>query len=192
VTEGAIEIRPVTADRWDDLERLFGPRGACAGCWCMWWRRTRAEFNRGLGPGNRAALRRIVKRGEIPGLIAYVDGVPTGWVCVGPRRVFGGLARSRLLAPLDDTPVWSVVCFFVARGGRRRGLTVWLLRAAVDFARACGAGVVEGYPVDPRGAGLPTTSVYTGVVAAFQQAGFTRAGGRSPSRPIMRCDAGTA
>jgi GNAT superfamily N-acetyltransferase len=184
---GAIEIRPVTADRWDDLEQLFGPRGACAGCWCMWWRLTRAEFARGQGRANRSALRRIVQRGEIPGLMAYVDGVPAGWVSVAPRPVFGALARSRLLAPLDDVPVWSIVCFFIARPYRRSNLTVWLLRAALDFAQACGATVVEGYPVDPRGKTVLATSVYTGTLSAFLQAGFKQAGGRSPSRPIMRC-----
>ena len=184
---GAIEIRPADPPRWGDLERLFGPRGACAGCWCMWWRLTRAEFNRGQGDGNRAGLRRIVRRGEIPGLIGYVDGVPAGWVCVAPRQAFGALGRSRVLAPLDETPVWSVVCFFVARPYRRQGLTVWLLRAAVDFARAYGATVVEGYPIDPRGKGYPDTYAYTGTLSAFLQAGFAQAGRRSASRPIMRC-----
>jgi GNAT superfamily N-acetyltransferase len=185
---GAIDIRLADASTWRDLERLFGPRGACAGCWCMWWRLTRAEFNRGQGDGNRAALRRIVRKGEIPGLIAYVDGVPTGWVCVAPRQVFGALGRSRVLAPLDETPVWSVVCFYVSRPHRRRGLTVWLLRAAVDFARMQGATVVEGYPVDPRGKEYPAPYAYTGTISAFRQAGFTQAGRRSASRPIMRCN----
>jgi GNAT superfamily N-acetyltransferase len=181
------DVKPVTPDRWPDLAALFGPRGACAGCWCMFWKRTGAEFRRGKGEGNRRALRTVVRRGDVPGLIAYADGVPVGWCAVEPRERFAGLARSRVLAPVDDAPVWSVPCFFVARGWRRRGVTVALLRAAASHAASRGGRLLEGYPIAPkRGGKIADAFAWTGLVGAFEQAKFEEVARRSPTRPIMR------
>ena len=108
-------VHPLTAGRWDDLVTLFGPRGACAGCWCMWWRRPAAEFRADKGDGNRRALRRLVDAGDVPGLIAYVGGEPAGWLALAPRECYVRFERSRTLAPGDAEPVWSVTCVFVAR-----------------------------------------------------------------------------
>jgi GNAT superfamily N-acetyltransferase len=178
-------IRPLTPDRWRDLETLFGNKGACAGCWCMWWRLPHAQWLKQKGPGNRTAMRRIVKAGEVPGLLAYADGSPVGWCALGSRADYPRLATSRTLKPIDDQPVWSITCFFVARAFRRRGVTVELLKAAVDFARRRGAGIVEGYPVEPK-KNQPDVFVYTGLASAFLKAGFEEAARRSPSRPMMR------
>jgi len=179
-------IFPVTPDRWDDFEKLFGPRGACAGCWCMFWKLSRKEFDAGQGDANRLAQNAIIASGRTPGLIAYVDDVPAGWIAVEPRAEYGGLARSRVLAPLDDTPVWSVSCFFVDKKFRRQGLTVALLKAAVEYVKLKGGKVVEGYPVETKDEKAPPAFIYTGTASAFQQAGFTEAGRRSEKRPIMR------
>jgi hypothetical protein len=122
-----ISIHPVTPRRWPDLEALFGPRGACAGCWCMFWRLPRKDFEAGSGNFNRAAFKGIIDSGETPGLIAYHQDKPAGWICIGPRANFPVLDRSRVLKPVDERPVWSVVCFFVARPFRRQGITVSLL-----------------------------------------------------------------
>ncbi|MFN2431656.1 MAG: GNAT family N-acetyltransferase [Gemmatimonadota bacterium] len=151
----SLEIHLATPERWRDFARLFGERGACGGCWCMWWRRPRSEFTRGKGDGNRRAMRRIFAAGEVPGLLAYAGGEPVGWCAVAPRERYPVLGRSRTLKPVDAEPVWSVVCFFVARPWRRSGVTVRLLDAAVEFAAERGATVVEGYPVDPRSGSLP-------------------------------------
>jgi GNAT superfamily N-acetyltransferase len=183
---GAVSIHPVTPERWPDLERLFGERGACAGCWCMYWRLPRRELDRQKGEGNRRALRRLVRDGPAPGLIAYVAGEPVAWCAVGPRDGYPTLNRSRVLKPVDARPVWSVVCFFVQRGARGRGLTPALLRAAAAFARRNGADLLEGYPVDPGGRPYPPTFAYTGLLSAFRRAGFREAARRSPTRPIMR------
>ncbi|GAB4506196.1 MAG: GNAT family N-acetyltransferase [Anaerolineales bacterium] len=179
-------LHPLTPERWHDFEALFGPRGACGGCWCMWWRLTRAEFDRMKGEGNREAMRALVESVRVPGILAYAGGMPVGWCSVAPREEFGALARSRVLRPVDDAPVWSVVCFFVDKAHRRRGLTVALLRAAVDYAAAHGATVVEGYPTDPKKADAPAAFLYTGTVSAFRKAGFVEVARGSPSRPIMR------
>ncbi len=181
------EFHPLTPDRWDDFEQLFGPRGACAGCWCMFWKLTRKDFEAMQGETNRQAQKTIVASGQIPGLLAYVDGVPAGWIAVEPRSEYSGLARSRILAPLDETPVWSVPCFFVDKKYRGRGLTVALLKAVVEYVKSKGGKVVEGYPVEPREGGkMPPVFVYTGLASAYTQAGFVEAGRRSETRPIMR------
>lgn len=181
-----VECHPLTPDRWPDLEALFGPRGACGGCWCMWWRIPRAQFEEQKGEGNRRMMQALVEGGKIPGILAYLDGRPVGWCALAPREEYPTLARSRILRPVDDRPVWSVTCFFVAREARGMGLTVRLLEAAVAYARSQGAGVVEGYPVDTGGARRPAPFVYTGLASAFRQAGFVEVARRSPTRPIMR------
>lgn len=181
-----IAIEPATRDRWPDLATLFGARGACGGCWCMYWRQTGAEFAARRGERNRQALRRLARSDDPPGLLAYVDGEPAGWIAVAPRDDYRRLERSRILKPVDDRPgVWSVPCFFVARPYRRRGLTVALLRAAVVFAAGRGARIVEGYPVEPVGM-KPDVFVYTGLASAFRKAGFREVTRRSPTRPVMR------
>jgi GNAT superfamily N-acetyltransferase len=182
----ALEYHPLTPERWKDLETLFGARGACGGCWCMWWRLARSEFNRGKGAANRRAMKRIVDSGEIPGILAYAGDEPVAWCAVAPRERFGGLARSRILARVDERPVWSIVCFFVAKPWRRRGVTSRLIEAAAKYARKQGARLVEGYPVAPRKGEMPDAFAYTGLPSAFEQAGFREVLRRSPTRPIMR------
>jgi GNAT superfamily N-acetyltransferase len=180
-----VSVEPLTAARWADLERLFGTKGACGGCWCTWWRQSRAEYRANSGDPNRRALKAIVDAGTVPGLLAYADGEPVGWVAVQPRSEYAALARSRTLAPVDDAPVWSVTCFFVAKTWRGRGLMRKLLDGAVAHARAHGATIVEGYPVESSSA-LPAAFVYTGVPAVFEAGGFEEVARRSRTKPIYR------
>jgi GNAT superfamily N-acetyltransferase len=186
MSDSGLVYQPVTPDRWGDFETLFGPRGACGGCWCMWWRVKRSIFDAQKGEGNRLIMRAIIASGEVPGLLAYDSGEPVGWCSIAPRTTFPVLGRSRILKPVDDRSVWSVVCFFIEKGHRRQGLSVGLLRAAVDYAKENGAEIVEGYPVEPKGASAPDVFVFTGLVEAFRQAGFVEVLRRSPTRPIMR------
>jgi hypothetical protein len=118
----SVEIHPATRDRWKDLVALFGPNGAYANCWCMWWRMRSGEFDRTTPRAKRDALRRVVSSGRTPGLLAYRDGEAAGWVSVAPREEFGRLERSRTLKRVDDEPVWSIVCFFIHRGHRSGGV----------------------------------------------------------------------
>ncbi len=186
IAMAGVTCRPATPDRWADLEGLFGPRGACAGCWCMYWRREHREFQAGKGEENREALRALVGSSESPGLLAYLDGQTAGWCSVGPRRAYPRLARSRILAPVDDEQVWSVVCLFVARPHRRRGLSVALLRCASAYAGEHGASILEGYPVEPGERKTADAFAWTGIASAYRRAGFTEVTRRSPTRPIMR------
>jgi GNAT superfamily N-acetyltransferase len=182
-----LSIQLATAERWSDIERLFGPKGACGGCWCMTWRLGRGEFERGKGDGNRAAFQAIVASGAVPGVIAYDGGEPVGWCAVAPRAGYPALARSRVLAPVDDAPVWSITCLFVVKRLRRKGVSAALLRAAAELAFSRGGEIVEGYPVDPgAGRSQPDVFVWTGLASAFLTAGFTEVARRSPTRPIMR------
>jgi len=184
-------VHPLTPDCWADLERLFGPRGACAGCWCMWWRLPAATWRAQRGEGNHRAFREVVRRGPPPGLLAYAEGEPVGWCALAPRAVYVRLATSRTLQPVDDRPVWSVVCFFVARTWRGRGVSRALLEAAKDYARAAEARCLEGYPVEP-GRRQADAFVYSGLASAFRRAGFVEVARRSPTRPIMRCELAVA
>ncbi len=185
-TTSLIQIEPLTAERWPDLERLFGQRGACGGCWCMYWRLTRSEFEQSKGEGNRQLFRERVSQGRPEGLIAYDGERPVGWCAIAPRDEFPALDRSRILKRIDDEPVWSVVCFFVARSHRHRGISTRLLEAAVEFAKLHGATYVEGYPVDPRKPEVPPVFAFTGLVGSFIRAGFVEVARRSETRPIMR------
>jgi GNAT superfamily N-acetyltransferase len=181
-----LHITPATRERWADLERLFGARGACGGCWCMHFRLPRPAYERGKGEPNRRALRRLVESGRPPGLLAYEGAEAVGWCAVAPRAQYPRLARSRAMRPVDDRPVWSVVCLFVARTHRRRGVSTALLRAAAEFAAASGAEVIEGYPVEPRSGSMPDVFAWTGTASAFRKAGYLEVARWLPGRPVMR------
>jgi GNAT superfamily N-acetyltransferase len=181
-----LDFLPLTHDRWSDFEKLFGARGACGGCWCMWWRLTRSEFELNKGDANRRAMKAIVRSGTVPGILAYDGDEPVGWCSVAPRGDFSALARSRILKPLDDKPVWSVVCFFIKKERRGSGVSTALLRAAVDYVREKDGVIVEGYPVEPKTDRMPDAFAWFGLVSAFRKAGFAECARRSETRPIMR------
>jgi len=163
---------PVTAERWHDLQTLFGENGAYGNCWCMWWRLSRSDFGKQTGQEKKQGLKAIVDADEVPGILAYAGSEPIAWCSIAPREAFPSLERSRTLKRVDDLPVWSIVCFFVAKSFRHQGMMVKMLEAAVNYAREHGAKIVEGYPIEVRGKNLPPVSNFTGVVSAFSQAGF--------------------
>jgi len=182
-----LTFHPLTPDRWDDLERLFGPdRGADSGCWCMFWRLRRSEFH-ALGKIKRkAAFRRLVKSGAPLGILAYEGPQPVGWCAVAPRAATSALERSPVCKPVDDQPVWSITCFFVDPKARRDGVMAALIEAAVKYAKREGATIVEAYPRDTGGARIDSASGYVGVVEPFLGAGFREVARRTPKRPVMR------
>lgn len=152
----------------------------------MWWRLQRSVYNAGRGEGNRRAMKKLVDRGTVPGIVAYEGDRPVGWCSVAPREDFPALERSRVLARVDDLPVWSIVCFFVARDMRRKGMTSDLIAAAVRYARKHGARIVEAYPVEPGTAGTADAFAFTGLASVFQKAGFVEAARRSTKRAVYR------
>jgi GNAT superfamily N-acetyltransferase len=172
----SIEVRPVTAERWDDLLTLFGERGAIAGCWCMWFR-SRPHGPEDRRTENRAALQGLVMDDRVPGLLAYRDGEPVGWVSVAPRpefeRVTGQAAETE--AGAAASPVWSIVCFYIHGRKRGTGIATALLEAAVKHARSGGAQILEAYPVEPEGR-TRSGDAFTGLRSMFERAGFREVG----------------
>ena len=186
-----IRVEPATPERWADAAILFegdGPRG----CWCQYWRQSSSGYSAG-GPGSgQRRLRALVDGGPpAPGLIAYDENVPAGWLGLGPRVSMERLVRSRTIPATDDVPVWSIVCFKVRVGHRRKGVAQALLDAAIDYAAAQGAPALEAYPIDAEGARLDVAFSYVGFTSMFEAAGFERiveTAARSAGRPriLMR------
>lgn len=182
-----LSFKPLTKEYWEDFVSLFGERGACGGCWCMYWRLTRKQFELQKGDGNKLAMQAIVDSNEVPGILAYHDTSPIGWCAIAPRSSYSYLSRSRILKPLDDHPCWSVSCFFIDKAYRKRGVSVRLLQAATEYAKSQGAEIVEGYPVEPKSdKDIPPAFAWNGVPSTYTQAGFQEVARQSPGRPIMR------
>ena len=185
-----LAIRPATPARWPDLETIFNGRGCSVarGCWCMWYRQS---GGRGWASGgersrkNRAGLKALVDAGRTPGLIAYRGDEPVGWVTLGPREEFAKLQRSPVMKPVDDRPVWSIVCFVVPSPHRRQGVARALLRGAIDHARRHGARLLEAYPVDKPGRSADS-SMWFGAKSMYDRAGFREVARRKPARPVVR------
>jgi GNAT superfamily N-acetyltransferase len=164
-----IVVRPVTVERFDDIEPVIN-----RSCWCQWWRQTAAEYSRSTSATHRAALREQCAADPVPGVVAYLGDLPVGWCGFGPRSSMRRFERSRTIPRIDDLPVWSIVCFDVRPGYRRRGIAKALLAGAIDYARAHGAIGLEAYPTDPGGARRDATFSYTGFTSMFEAAGFRR------------------
>jgi ribosomal protein S18 acetylase RimI-like enzyme len=186
-----LTVLPVTSDRWPDLEAVFAARGCSAarGCWCMAYCRSGAQEPSPAGMRraeiNRADLKALVDAGKSPGLIAYHGKVPVGWVSIAPRDEFAKLRRSPVMKPVDDKPVWSVICFVVPSAYRGQGVAHALLRGAIVYARKHGATLIEAYPVDKAGRSSDE-AMWFGAKSMYDRAGFKEVARRKPTRPVVR------
>jgi GNAT superfamily N-acetyltransferase len=171
---GALEIVPLTPDRWDDVAALFGEGGDPKTCWCMYWRLRSKDWSFANTAEIREGFHDLVNlnRDPAPGLLAYRDGQAVGWVSVAPRDDYERLTNSRVRPRIDDVAVWSIVCFVVSKTERGRGSTSLLLDAAMAYAVERGAPGLEAYPVDPGDGRVPAALGYTGLLSTFQAAGF--------------------
>ena len=151
----------------------------------MYWRQSQKEYSQNSGAGNKRKFKQLVTRGVAPGIIAYSGDKPVGWCAVRPREDYVRLENSRVLAPVDDKPVWSVTCLFIAKEFRRQGVSTELLKAAVKHVKKSGGKIIEGYPVDATKK-QPDAWVWTGIASAYLAAGFKEVERRSETRPIMR------
>ncbi|HEU4919087.1 MAG TPA: GNAT family N-acetyltransferase [Candidatus Limnocylindrales bacterium] len=188
--EGVIEIVPATGDRWDDVARVLGPNGD-RGCWCQAPRGFASGYGRDERGRRRELLRAQLDEDPPAGMLAYLDGEVAGWCGFGVRTRLPRLERSRTIPKVDDRPVWSILCFNVRTGFRRKGVAAALLAGVVDYARRAGAPGVEAYPIDAEGGRVNSSFGYVGVTPMFEKAGFERileTGARSDSRPriLMR------
>ena len=184
IGKATLTIRPLTPDLWPALEDLFGPQGACNGCWCMYGRIGPA-YRRRPREANKADFKAVVTRGPPPGLVAFNGALAVGWCQVTPRDAVPWLDRSWRLKRIDDQPVWSLSCLYVRKGWRRQGITSALIAAALTAAKRGNAPALEAYPFD---ATVSPSASGSGYASTFVRAGFREVARRSPARPIMRCD----
>jgi GNAT superfamily N-acetyltransferase len=185
-----ITIHPLTPRRFGDLASLFMQGGDPKWCWCQYYRRRGADWSSDARE-NREALRTLARRRTAPGLVAYRDGEAVGWVGLAPREDFERLETSKVLARIDDTPVWSIVCFVVGRHARGQGVATALLQAAIEYAGKKGASVLEAYPLSDTRGRVPAADAYHGSQSMFEKQGFQVVDVRqwnssTPPRPIMR------
>jgi GNAT superfamily N-acetyltransferase len=186
-----IVVRPLTPERWPDLEALFNAKGCslARSCWCMYYRRSgsRGPLPAGIthANANRAELRALVASDRPPGLIGYRGKTPVGWISLGPREDYAKLRRSPVMKPVDERPVWSVVCFVVPSPYRGQGVARALLDGAISHAARRGATILEAYPVDKPGR-CADDALWFGAKSMYDAAGFHEVARRRPSRPIVR------
>jgi len=185
-----IVVRPLTPERWPDLERVFGARGCSVarGCWCMFYRRTGEEpVPAGLtrAQANKKALKALVRKDPPPGLIGYRGKEPVGWVSLGPREDFRKLEKSIVMKAVDDARVWSIICFVVPGEYRGQGVARALLDGAIAYARKRRVKLLEAYPVDKRGKSADD-SLWFGTKSMYDDAGFVEVARRKPQRPVVR------
>lgn len=185
IKENEFTFKPATPNRWADLESLFSEHGVQNGCWCMYWRISRKECQRNYGEGNKQLLKQIVESGKVPGILAYHAGKPVGWCSIAPRETYPVVLRSPTLKPVDDLPVWSIVCFFVSKPWRKSGLTHFLIRAAIEYARSKGALIIEAYPIDIHAKHIEYER-YSGLTTTYEKEGFKEHLRRSDRKPVMR------
>jgi ribosomal protein S18 acetylase RimI-like enzyme len=186
-----LSVRPLTPERWPDLEVIFNARGCSVAraCWCMYYRRSGAgaqsAAHMARARANKAELKALVDAGRPPGLIGYRGKRPVGWVSLGPREDYARLARSPVMKPVDDRPVWSVICFVVPPQYRGQGVAQALLDGAIEYARRRGARLIEAYPVDRPGRSHGD-SMWFGAKSMYDKAGFSEVARRKPQRPVVR------
>lgn len=182
-----LTVHPLTKDRWHDLVELFSrPGGSIVrGCWCMYYRKSGASASGAVAQANKRALRALVNKDIAPGLVAYRNERPIGWISLGPREDYARLRRSQVMKPVDDKPVWSIVCFFIDPKERGKGVSNALLKRAIDYARSKGATLLESYPIDKKERSHPDF-MWFGAKSMYDRAGFKEIARRKPTRPVMR------
>jgi GNAT superfamily N-acetyltransferase len=177
-----LKIQPLTIKLWPALEDLFGPLGACNGCWCMYWR-IGAAYRKRPRIKNKADFRQVVKKSPPPGLLAFDGDLAVGWCQITPRAALPHMDHVWQLKRIDDVPVWSISCLYVRKAYRREGVARVLIEAAMKAAKRAGAPAIEAYPFDRN---VSSSSTSTGFATTYEKLGFTTVARHIPARPIMR------
>jgi GNAT superfamily N-acetyltransferase len=184
---GRLVLESLSRENWKEFERLFGSRGACGNCWCMYYRLKKQDFAKGKeNQGNKKAMKKLVWQGKPAGVIGFCAGEPVAWCAFAPREDFLRIENSRVHQRIDDQPVWSIPCFFVARKFRNRGISVKMLEALIAYARREKIKIIEAYPVIPTKERLPDAFAWVGLYKSFARAGFKVVDRTSKNRPTVR------
>ncbi len=184
---GRLTIKPLRAGNWEKLVQLFGEKGACGNCWCMYYRLSNPDFKAGKQKGgNREALHSLAMQESPTGLIGFYEGLPVAWCAFAPREHYARLEKSRVHKRIDNLPVWSIPCFFIDKRFRNRGLSVAMLKAVIRYAGEAGIKVIEAYPVIPTKEKLPDAFAWVGLYRSFDRAGFKVVDNTSKNRPMVR------
>jgi GNAT superfamily N-acetyltransferase len=169
-----VVLEPVTVDRLADALTALGAGPDQQHCTCQYWRLSSGDYSRSSQADRIASLEQQARGEPAPGMLAYLDGEPAGWCGFGVRQEMGRLVRSRTIPPIDDLRVWSIFCFMIRTGYRRRGLAARLLEGVIDYGRRLRAPALEAYPIDPQGKRVSTAFAYVGTVSMFERAGFEK------------------
>jgi GNAT superfamily N-acetyltransferase len=180
-------VEPVTKANWNKLVELFGEKGACGNCWCMYYRLSKADFIEGkVDDGNKNAIKELVLKNKPVGLIGMLDGLPVAWCAFAPREDFIKLDKSRVHKRIDDKEVWSIPCLFINKNYRRYGVSVQLLKGAIKYAAEKGIKIIEAYPTIPTQDNIPDSFAWVGLFKSFERAGFKIVDRTSRNRPMVR------
>ncbi len=180
-------FEPLTPKTWAAFTELFGERGACGNCWCMYFRLPKAEFTEGkIEDGNKEAMKALVWSGVTTGLLGFYEGKAIAWCAFAPREDYPKLEKSRVHKRIDDEPVWSVTCFFVEKQFRKMGVSVAMLNGLIAYARNQNIKIIEAYPTIPTQPVLPDSFAWIGLYRSFEEAGFTKVDQTSKNRPMVR------
>ena len=182
-----LTYEPLTRKNWGQFVELFGNKGACGNCWCMYYRLPKSGFNEGkTDDGNKDAMKKIVWEDKPAGILGFYDGLPIAWCAFAPREDFIKLEKSRVHKPIDDKKVWSIPCFFIDKKFRRLGVSVALLKGVIRYAGENGIKIIEAYPTIPTQEKLPDSFAWIGLYKSFERAGFEIVDMTSVNRPMVR------
>jgi len=182
-----LTVIPLTEESWEQFAELFGAKGACGNCWCMYYRLDKSEFFAGKKNNvNRDLMHELVRQKKPAGLLALLNGKAIAWCAFAPREDFSKLTRSRVHKPIDVLSVWSIPCMFVTKDFRRKGVSVAFLKGVVQYAAAHGIPVIEAYPAIPTQETLPDSFAWIGLYSSFEKAGFKIVDRTSKNRPMVR------
>lgn len=195
---GHLTVVPANRASCEDLQTVFGTRGAAAICQCQRYKLEPKESFSSVPVEERTfRLRAQARCGDASaettsGLVAYLDDEPVGWCAVEPRPEYFGLLRVYRV-PWDgrnedktDETIWAVTCLFVRAGFRGRGISYALARAAVDFARERGARALEAYPMRSESGHITWDEIHVGTERIFSNAGFVEVNRPGKRRVVMR------
>jgi GNAT superfamily N-acetyltransferase len=184
-----LTFEPLTKTNWSKFVQLFGKKGACGNCWCMYYRLNKTDFIEGkIDEGNKDAMQSLVLENKPTGVLGFYEGQPIAWCAFAPREDFIKLKKSRVHKRIDNKPVWSVPCYFIDKNFRRQGVSVEILKGVMKYAKENHISIIEAYPTIPTKEPLPDSFAWIGLYKSFERAGFKIVDQTSKNRPMVRYD----